>query len=133
MRFLRRRVCFSLLGLRFRGHQKRSRKYRRPFRRPRRGRAGFHCDFARGRSSFVSSNGAFVCSLPDGARLVVAAPGFATQTISAGDSHGPHYGAVADCARGGSVRVAGLPRSMPLSEQGSSLDSGAAPGNRGAQ
>jgi len=71
--------------------------------------------------SFVSTNGAFACSLPDGARLVIAAPGFATQTISADEAtdritvHLP-IAPVVD-----SVRVVGSALDAPIAEQGASL------------
>lgn len=71
--------------------------------------------------SFVSSNGGFVCSLPDGARLVVSAPGFAPQTVSAEDAADRVTVRLQIAPVVESVRVAGSALDAPISEQGGSL------------
>jgi outer membrane receptor protein involved in Fe transport len=71
--------------------------------------------------SFVSTNGAFACSLPDGARLTISAPGFAPQTISAEEAASPLTVRLRIAPVVESVRVAGSALDARISEQGSSL------------
>ena len=71
--------------------------------------------------SFPSPDGAFTCSLPEGSRLVVTAPGFAAKSIAAEDA-GPALTVRLDLAPVvDSVRVAGSAIDAEASRQGGSV------------
>ncbi len=71
--------------------------------------------------SFVSANGAFACSLPDGSHLAINAPGFASKAISAEEATDRMTVQLKIAAVVDSVRVAGSALDVPLSEQGGSV------------
>jgi outer membrane cobalamin receptor len=71
--------------------------------------------------SFPSPDGAFACSLPDGSRLVITAPGFADKSIAAADAL-PEMTVRLDLAPVvDSVRVAGSAIDVEASRQGGSV------------
>ncbi|MGD0500763.1 MAG: TonB-dependent receptor [Bryobacteraceae bacterium] len=71
--------------------------------------------------SFPAPNGAFECSLPEGSRLVVTAPGFASKSIPAA-SAAPALEIQLDLApQVDAVRVAGSVMDVAASEQGGSV------------